>query len=271
MIGKYALENGNERARKHFLSKFPNLPESTIRYFKKAYCEELEKKRKKSDPQPVVEITAKPKGRPPVLLDLDEKLIKFLKPVTAKGGVVNIHVVRAATDALIASNPSSSTHLQNFSNPCSWVQSLYRRMGYTRRESTTSRPPVPQGLYDENRRDYLQDIDSKIKKYGIPPELVLNSDQTPSSYVSVGKSTMAPKGSTAIPIKGVTDKRAITLNFVVTLANDFLPMQVIYSSKTKASQPRDLKFPSEFCVTQNPKHWSNEIETLKLIDKIISP
>ena len=79
MIGKYALENGNERARKHFLSKFPNLPESTIRYFKKAYREELEKKRKKSDPQPVVEIIAKPKGRPPILLDLDEKLIKFLK------------------------------------------------------------------------------------------------------------------------------------------------------------------------------------------------
>ena len=71
MIGKYALENGNERARKHFLSEFSNLPESTIRYFKKAYREELEKKRKKCDPQPVVEITAKPKGRPPILLNLD--------------------------------------------------------------------------------------------------------------------------------------------------------------------------------------------------------
>ena len=93
MIGKYALENGNERARKHFLSKFPYLPESTIRYFKKAYREELEKTRKKSDPQPVVEIIAKPKGRPPILLDLDEKLIKFLKAIRAKGGVVNAHVV----------------------------------------------------------------------------------------------------------------------------------------------------------------------------------
>lgn len=48
-------------------------------------------------------------------------------------------------------------------------------------------------------------------------------------------------------------------------------MQVIYSGKTKASQPRDFKFPSGFCVTQNPKQWSNEIETLKLIDEIISP
>ena len=234
-IGKYALEHCNEKARKHFLSRFPNLPESTVRHFKKAYREELEKKRKKCDPQPVVEITAKPRGRPPILLDLDEKLIKFLKAIRAKGGVVNIHVVRATTDALIGRNPSSSMHLQNFSKSRSWVQSLYRRMGYTRRASTTSRPPAPEGLCSECRRDYLQDIDSKIKKCGIPPELVLNSDQTPSSYVhvSVGKSTMARKGSTTIPIKGVTDKRAITLNFVVTLANDFLPMQVIYTGKTK--------------------------------------
>ena len=33
-IGKYALENG--RARRHFMSDFPNLGESTVRYFKKA-------------------------------------------------------------------------------------------------------------------------------------------------------------------------------------------------------------------------------------------
>ena len=105
----------------------------------------------------------------------------------------------------------------------------------------------------------------------IPPELVLNSDQTPSSYISVDKSTMARKGSTSIPIKCVTDKCAITSNFVVTLANDSLPMQVIYSGKTKASQSRDFRFPSGFCVTQNPQHWSNGIESLKLIDEIISP
>ena len=131
MIGKYTLENGNERTRKHFLSKFPNLPESTIRHFMKAYRDELEKKRRKADPQPVVEIAAKPKGCPPILLDLAEKMLKFLKAIRSKGSVENIHVVQAATDTLIASNPSSSTHLQNFSKPHSWVQSLYRCMGYT--------------------------------------------------------------------------------------------------------------------------------------------
>ena len=159
---------------------------------------------------------------------------------------MNIHVVRATATALIKSNPSSSQHLHDFSMPRSWVQSLYRRMGLTMRAGTTSRPPVLQGLYDQCRVEYLGDIDNKIKKYKIPPELILNSDQTPSSYVSVGKSTMATKGDKSVPVKGITDKRAVTLNFVVTLSNHFLPMQVIYRGKTKASQPRDFCFLLDF-------------------------
>ena len=63
-------------------------------------------------------------------------------------------------------------------------------MGFTRRTGTTSRPPIPQGIYDETRRDFLSDIEHKVKLHSIPAELILNSDQTPSSYVSVGKLTM---------------------------------------------------------------------------------
>ena len=49
--------------------------------------------------------------------------------------------------------------------------------------------------------------------YSIPPELVLNADQTPSSYVSVGKVTMAAKGVKSVPVEGLTDKKN---TFVVT-------------------------------------------------------
>ena len=38
-IGKYALENGNERARSRFCRDFPKLNESTVSNFKKAYKE----------------------------------------------------------------------------------------------------------------------------------------------------------------------------------------------------------------------------------------
>ena len=59
-IGKYTLENGNERARKHFLIKYPFLTESTVRNFKKAYNEKLQKELKKMNPQPVDSITPQP-------------------------------------------------------------------------------------------------------------------------------------------------------------------------------------------------------------------
>ena len=83
--------------------------------------------------------------------------------------------------------------------------------------------------------------------------------------------TMAEKNSQSVQIKGLTDKRNITLTFVISLAGDFLPIQVIYQGKTKASLPRNFIFPMGFCLTQNPKHYSNEKETLKLIDSVINP
>ena len=40
-IGKYACEHGNKRTWKYFLSSFPQLRESTIHNFKKAYKEKM--------------------------------------------------------------------------------------------------------------------------------------------------------------------------------------------------------------------------------------
>ena len=132
--------------------------------------------------------------------------------------------------------------------PRTWVQSIYRRMGYTRRAATTSPPPVPQEIYDECRHEFLNDIKEKMTLYSIPPELVLNSIQTLSSYVSVEKSTMHNRGANSVPIQGLKDKRNVTLTFVVSLSDEFLPMQIIYAGKTKTSLLR-LYFPKVFfCV-----------------------
>ena len=61
---------------------------------------------------------------PPILLELDGKLLQFLKALRSKGGVVNIHVVRAVTRALVERNPSMSQQLVKFDMPHSWVQSI---------------------------------------------------------------------------------------------------------------------------------------------------
>ena len=72
-------------------------------------------------------------------------------------------------------------------------------------------------------------------------------------------------------IKGPTDKRNIILNFVISLAGEFLPMQIIYAGKTTACHLCGVTFPLGFCISRNPKHWSSEEETLKLVNKIIHP
>ena len=48
-------------------------------------------------------------------------------------------------------------------------------------------------------------------------------------------------------------------------------MQIICQGKTDASHPRGFKCPNGFTISQNSKHYSNEQETLSLIDKIIKP
>jgi len=68
------------------------------------YLSKLSEERKKSNPGMVTALPVKPRGRPLLLLELENKLIKFLKVVRSKGGVANIHVVRATAEKLIKSN-----------------------------------------------------------------------------------------------------------------------------------------------------------------------
>ena len=121
MIGKYAALNGNDRARKNFLKEFPGLTESTVRNFKKAYTEKLNYEQKQLHPQPVTQLPTQPRGRPPIMLDLDAKLIKFLHAIRNRGGVINIHVVRASAKALIDSNPTTHHQLSRFNMPRTYM------------------------------------------------------------------------------------------------------------------------------------------------------
>ena len=227
-IGKYVSGNGNLRAINHFKEQVSNLSESTVRTFKQAYEKKLKEKKKQGGAHAQVTVTSIPedtRGRPPILLDLDKKLITLLKSIRNRGGVVNFSVVKASALALIKSNPTKD--FRGFEPTSSWVRSVYRRCKFCRRAGTTTKPPVPLGIFEECKLTFLTDIKRCITTHNIPPQFVLNADQTPSSYVSVGKMTMATRNSSSVPIKGLTDKRNITLTFVISLNGDFLPMQII--------------------------------------------
>ena len=158
------------------------MKESTVRNFKKKCYEKLSKARREGKTE-VLPLPSKVCGRPPILMELDGKLIWFLKGIRGRGGVISIHVVRTVTQAqaLIDCN-SSLTHLANFDMPRSWVYSIYKKMGYKARSGTTSRPPVPFGLFSESRFEYLSSILETVEQYAIPPQLIFNADQTPCSF-----------------------------------------------------------------------------------------
>ena len=83
-------------------------------------------------------------------------------------------------------------------------------MDWVKRKGTTGKvEPCPKFL-EEEKFTFQRAISKFVSDYDIPLEFVLNLDQTPLSYVSSGKYTFDLKGSKAIPIKGVDDKRQIT-------------------------------------------------------------
>ena len=45
-------------------------------------------------------------------------------------------------------------------------------------------------------------------------------------------------------------------------------MQLIYGGKTNQRLPR-FKFPESFSLSVNPKHYSNTLESIKIIDEVI--
>ena len=97
-------------------------------------------------------------------------------------------------------------------------------------------------------------------------------DQTPSKYVNTSKVTMAAKNTKHVAIKGGADKRAITITVIQSLSGEMLPFQIIYKGKTKRSLPRSAsKDKHNFLFSFNTSHWSNEKETLRLINSFLAP
>ena len=143
-------------------------------------------------------------------------------------------------------------------------------MEWVKRKGTTGKVEPYEKFLEEEKFTFQRAISRVVLHHDIPPDIVLNLDQTPLSYVSPGKYTFCLKGSTAVPIKGVDDKRQITATFTVSATGSFLPIQLIYHGKTKRSLP-NYAFPRDFHVTFTENQWSNLEEYLALFQKIIFP
>ena len=266
-IGKCAAENGNANAVRFFQKDFPDIKESSVRNFKKKYYQLLSMQKKTG-----VDVTKSiPKtnvGRPLMLGHFDSMIQTYIRSMSNRGAVITWSIANAAAKVLMRKYPGTVGNIDIDSS--SWAQSLFRRMKFVKRRKTSSKVDIPEAARKEIGYVFLYEITSRVEKYNIPPSLVINLDQTPLKLVQYGNNTLAKKNSTNVTIAGSADKRSITGTFSITLSGNFLPVQLIYGGKTNQSLPR-YKFPDEFSLSVNEKHFSNTKESIKLLKEIIIP
>ena len=144
-------------------------------------------------------------------------------------------------------------------------------MNFSRRAATTSKTVITWSLWEEINSQYLHDIASAVQTNIISDELILKEDQTPSKYVPTTNVTMAEQGTAHIPIRGRDDKQALTVTVIQSLSCKMLHFQNIYAGKTEKCLLKNATGKENFLFLYDGKHWSNEVEKLPLVDKIISP
>ena len=166
-------------------------------------------------------------GRPNLL---DDNLIKKVKDIAIgtrqAGGVINRRqIVNIAKGVVRANNPDI---LKEFGGTVEltnrWARRVLSDLNWSKRNGTTGKTkPLPQFLAEE-KFTFQRAISTAISSHDIPNFLVLNIDQTSLSYVSPGQYTFSFKASKNVPIKGVTDKRQVTVTFAVSSTGKFLPI-----------------------------------------------
>ena len=276
-IGRYAAENGVGSTLRRYVSKHPDLKESTVRTWRNVYTQELKKRVSvRSGTEAVAtriqELPSKKRGRPYLLgEELDKQVRSYLIALRERGGVVNTAIVLACAEGIIKNYDSNilaanGGHLVLTRN---WGKSILSRMGFVkRRVSTTAKISVAN--FEEVKAQFLLDIKVSVEMDEIPPALVINLDQTGIHYVPAGSWTMDKEGAKRVEIVAADDKRQITAVFAGTQSGDFLPPQLIYKGTTHRCLPT-MKFPDSWDVTHSQNHWSNEKTMIQYVEKILLP
>ena len=212
-------------------------------------------------------------GQPFLLPDeLDYQVQEYVKELCKYGLPINTAVVVASTQGIIMNkNPDllSSSGAGGIKLTSDWAKSLLNRMGYVKRKACSkAKVDVPQ--CEQLKNDFLLEIKTIVSMDEIPPELVLNFDQTGLNDVPISHWNMHKEGVKRVEVVAKDDKRQLTAVFAGSMSGDCLPAQLIYEGKTDRCFPH-YQFPSTWHVTKTGKHWSNEQTMKEYFDKIIVP
>lgn len=250
-VGRYASENRNKDAVKKF-----DLPESTIRNFKKQYQQQLKSGTESCNAgtsaststntgnnsstemevgssvviTPLPKLAKRRRGRKTLLPDkVDKAIVEFILGLRAKGANVSLPVILGAARGIVRKLspqllPENGGSLKLGK---AWATSLMRRMNFSKRKATKAARKKPTEFLLIKHK-FLFGIEQVVYKRKIPEALVVNLDQTAVRMVPAGNWTMAAKGSKQVPLMGLEDKREITTLLSIAADGHMLPAQVDY-------------------------------------------
>ena len=120
-----------------------------------------------------------------------------------------------------------------------------------------SKSKVTPENFESLKEQFLLDIKQLVHLEDIPPELIINWDQTAIHYVPISSWSMEVERSKCVEVVGTDNKWQITACFAGSMAGDFLPLQLVYEGKTTHCLPH-VEFPRDWHITYSRTHWSNE-------------
>ena len=103
-IGKYASENGDSAAARHFSTVLSKpISRTTVHGLKKTYDQELSRKRKTEEDLAISTLPSKKRGRRPLLFgeDHDTKVQQYLRALCETGGAINTAIILGAARGII--------------------------------------------------------------------------------------------------------------------------------------------------------------------------
>ena len=151
----------------------------------------------------------------------------------------------------------------------SWAKSLMSRMNLVKcRGMTKSRLQLNEEEFKEIQRSYLAEMVHIAQANNVPPQLIINWDQTGLNTVPTSSWAMEEQGSKRVEIVGLGNKRLITTTFAVAMSGVVLPVQILHARKTSRCHPSNA-LPESFDIWHTPNHRANAETTLKFISKVV--
>ena len=137
----------------------------------------------------------------------DSVVQKYIEGMSNQGAVITWSIANADAKTLIRKYPNVVGDIDLDSSY--WVQSLFRRMEFSRHRKTSIKVDLPESARKEIEYLFLYEIVSKVEKNVIPDSLIINFVQTPLKIIQCGNNNLARKNTKAVTI---------------TLSGKFLPI-----------------------------------------------